>query len=116
MVLGTVDKFARIPFEPKSAALFGEAGFHHCIWGYCRHRDDMDQVGTRVKNYLHLKNPSKPRRPDLIIQDELHLIDGPLGSIFGMYEAVVDRLCARRARVKYIASWTKIFYWNHLNS
>lgn len=104
MVIGTVDKFARLPFEPKSAALFGEAGYHHCIWGYCRSRADMDNVGAREKNYRRL-NSSKPRRPDLIIQDELHLVDGPLGSIFGMYEAVIDRLCLRRnAPVKYIAS------------
>lgn len=105
MVLGTVDKFARIPFEAKSAALFGEANYHHCIWGYCRMRSDMEQVGRKEKNYRRLETPSKPRRPDLIIQDELHLVDGPLGSMFGMYEAVIDRLCSRNlSRVKYIAS------------
>ena len=105
MVIGTVDKFARIPFEDKSAALFGEAGYHHCILGYCRSYEDMEQVGRREKNYIELENPSKPRRPDLIIQDELHLVDGPLGSMFGMYEAVVDRLCSRgMSGVKYIAS------------
>ena len=105
MVIGTVDKFARIPFEDKSAALFGECNYHHCIWGYSRSRGDMGQVGVGEKNYIRLKNASKPRRPDLIIQDELHLIDGPLGSVFGMYEAVVDRLCSRkRSSVKYIAS------------
>lgn len=105
MVIGTVDKFARIPFEARSAALFGEANYHHCILGYCRSYSDMEQVGRREKNYRRLENPSKPRRPDLIIQDELHLVDGPLGSMFGMYEAVVDRLCSRsQSRVKYIAS------------
>ena len=105
MVVGTVDKFARLPFEPRSAALFGEANYHHCVWGYSRRRDGMTLFGVRTKNYVELENPAKPKRPDLIIQDELHLVDGPLGSVFGMYEAVVDRLCARsRARVKYIAS------------
>lgn len=64
-LIGTIDKFVQLVWEPRSRALFG-----------------INKEGDRFVN-----------PPGLIIQDELHLISGPLGSLTGLFEVLIEELC-----------------------
>jgi hypothetical protein len=71
MVIGTADKFAMLAYRPAAGSLFGR-------------RVNSDQP-------VQTHSP-----PGLIIQDELHLISGPLGTMYALYEGVIERLCTER--------------------
>jgi len=99
MVVATVDKFARLPFEPEAGAVFGTVGFYQAPEGYFREPTAMARA---VKVPL-------PDPPDLVLQDELHLIEGPLGSLAGLYETAIDFLCLNgEAPAKYAAATATI--------
>ena len=107
MVVATVDKFARMPFEARSAQLFGNADHHHHIHGYYREANGGHPKPQRAKNYMKLVRKIEP--PNLIIQDELHLLDGSLGSMVGMYETAIDHLASTPSHpIKYVASTATI--------
>ncbi|WP_370374936.1 DISARM system helicase DrmA [Candidatus Chloroploca sp. Khr17] len=115
LLIATVDKFAQLPWNGATGMLFGQ------VDGYCpRHgfrSPDLDDKerhpaqGGLPAVQVRKHNPLRP--PDLIIQDELHLISGPLGTLVGLYEAAVDRLASwdvggTRVRPKVIASTATI--------
>lgn len=116
MLIATVDKFAQMPWKGQVQMLFGQ------VEGRCeRHGfrspelDDSDSHPARKGGLPAAKTLPHPpiRPPDLIIQDELHLISGPLGSLVGLYETAIDRLCSwevggRVVRPKLIASTATI--------
>ncbi len=107
MIVGTVDKFARMPFESRAAQLFGNVDHCHHVRGYYRLAGSGHPGPTgRKKSGLHYeKLERRIEPPNLIIQDELHLLDGPLGSMVGIYETAVDRLASgKTSPIKYVAS------------
>jgi hypothetical protein len=113
LLIATVDKFAQMPWKGEAQMLFGKVN------GYCsRHGYRSPEVEDR-DSHPALRNSGYPRAstepvcclrpPDLIIQDELHLINGPLGTLVGLYETAVDNLCSwnldgKTIRPKVIAS------------
>lgn len=95
MMIATVDKFAMMAWRGQVRTLFGrvsqECARHGLLWqdSGCtgNHQAGKGLSATKVK----VVSPIRP--PDLIIQDEFHLISGPLGTMVGLYESSVDELC-----------------------
>lgn len=107
IVIATVDKFARLPFEPRAAAIFGNVNTFDSVWGYYRPVALPDKGKLKTKGNIVPFSGFIP--PELIIQDELHLIEGPLGSMVGIYETAIDFLSRKTIDgklmiPKYIAS------------
>lgn len=97
-LIATVDKFASLPWVGQVGALLGGA-------------DRCDATGFYgAAEPGHGKRLAAPLPPlDFIIQDELHLIAGPLGTMAGLYEAAIEALCVREidgraVRPKIVAS------------
>ena len=115
LLIATVDKFAQMPWKGETRVLFGGVN------GYCeRHGyrspeiEDTDSHKAMGRFPRARTRPIGPfRPPDLIIQDELHLISGPLGTLVGLYETAIDHLCSweadgKQVRAKVIASTATI--------
>jgi hypothetical protein len=116
LLIATVDKFAQMPWKGEVQMLFGQ------VSGICdRHgfkSPEIEDSTFHAKSKLglpavKLREHQPLRPPDLIIQDELHLISGPLGTLVGLYETAIDKLCTwevngKQVRPKVIASTATI--------
>jgi hypothetical protein len=97
-VIATVDKFARLAREGEAATLFGYVsrrcgrhGYVHPDYAAC----DITTTHPASKDghpAATVRPADRLRPPDLIIQDELHLITGALGTAVGLFEVAVETL------------------------
>ena len=114
MLIATVDKFAMMAWRGETKTMFGisdeECPRHGLLWeGKNCCNGNHQAIPAKSLSATTKKTVTKLRPPDLIIQDEFHLISGPLGTMVGLYETAVDELCtwlheSQPIRPKIIAS------------
>jgi hypothetical protein len=85
-LVATVDKFAMMPWRGDAGMLFGRAT-------HLDHRRAYGVMHDVPKGAKLLTQGLYP--PELIVQDEMHLISGPLGTMVGLYETAIDYLSER---------------------
>lgn len=94
MMIATVDKFAMMAWRPEVRSLFGrvskECERHGLLWP--GHDCGTRHHGARGHPPAKVVDVDPIRPPDLVIQDEFHLISGPLGTMVGLYETAVNEL------------------------
>jgi hypothetical protein len=87
-LIATIDKFAALPWVGKTSALFGNVSHYQLAGGSA-----VAGFWGPAEKTTGLTIPhGRLLPPDLVIQDELHLISGPLGTLAGLYETVIERL------------------------
>ncbi|MBP7825484.1 MAG: hypothetical protein KA236_02900 [Verrucomicrobia bacterium] len=77
LVIATADKLAMIAYRPAAGVLFG-------------------------RQFIAGKPHQESFPPGLIVQDELHLISGPLGTMYALYEGIFERLCSYQQQEQWI--------------
>jgi hypothetical protein len=115
LLIATVDKFAQLPWRGETQMLFGQVNKYCERHGFRSPEIEDSDSHKALPPYSATRSIEHGalRPPDLIIQDELHLISGPLGTLVGLYETVVDALCTwevngQRVRPKVIAATATI--------
>jgi hypothetical protein len=90
-LLATVDKLAMLPWRGEVGLLFGRALVRdgRRFWG------PVDAALGEIPRSARTTLPDGLLPPELIVQDELHLISGPLGTMAGLYETAIEALCLR---------------------